>query len=100
MDLLLRQAAAALGSMLAYRVQVSAMDAAAKIVAAGLGPAVLPREAMEPLVGELGLSLVPLSEPWAYRHFTVCMRPSAGATSAARLLMQHLHETASLHSAA
>jgi DNA-binding transcriptional LysR family regulator len=100
MDLLLRKAAAALGSMLVYRVQVSALDAAARIVAAGLGPAVLPREAVLALEDELGLSLVPLSEPWAHRHFMLCVRPSAAATSAVCLLMKHLHETASLPSAA
>ena len=40
MDTLLRRS-------LAYRVQVSGMDAAARIVAADLGPAVLPSEAVE-----------------------------------------------------
>ena len=39
MDTLLRRQAALLGRSLAYRVQVSGMDAAARIVAAGLGPA-------------------------------------------------------------
>lgn len=95
MDQLLRQAAAALGSALAYRVQVSGMDAAAKIVAAGLGPAVLPREAVEPLARELGLAMVPLSDPWARRHFRLCVRPSTGSASAVRLLMRHLHEASS-----
>ena len=47
MDTLLRRQAALLGRSLAYRVQVSGMDAAARIVAADLGPAVLPREAVE-----------------------------------------------------
>ena len=47
MDTLLRRQAALLGRSLAYRVQVSGMDAVARIVAVGLGPAVLPREAVE-----------------------------------------------------
>ena len=94
MDTLLRQAAAALGSTLAYRVQVSGMDAAAKIVAAGLGPAVLPREAVEPMARQLGLALVPLSDPWAQRHFRLCVRPSTSALTAVRRLMQHLNEAA------
>ena len=42
-----RRQAALLGRSLAYRVQVSGMDAAARIAAADRGPAVLPREAVE-----------------------------------------------------
>jgi len=94
MDQLLRRQAALLGRVPAHRVQVSSMDAACRIVAAGLGLAVLPREVAVPHAGAGRLALVPLSEPWALRRFVVVTRPAPLQSASARLLAQHLHEAA------
>jgi len=62
------------------------------IVAAGLGLAVLPREAVGPDVHAPGLVQLPLHEPWVERRFVVCSRAESTLPATARLLMQHLRE--------
>ena len=74
MDAMLRRQAALLGRTLTHRIQVSSLDAACRIVGAGLGIAVLPREATAPHVSARRLAMVPLAEPWAVRRFVVCSR--------------------------
>jgi DNA-binding transcriptional LysR family regulator len=73
---------------------VSGMDAAARIVAAGLGPAILPREAIEPHAASHGLALVPLSDAWAERQFVVCMKADGSVSASARALAQSLQAMA------
>ncbi|MCW5610524.1 MAG: LysR family transcriptional regulator [Rubrivivax sp.] len=94
MDVLLRREAARLGRTPVHRIQVSGMDAAARIVAAGLGPAVLPREAVEGHASAKALALVPLSDPWAQRRFLVVTRADGSVTATTRLLVRHLHHQA------
>jgi len=78
----------------AYRMQVSNMDAACRIVAAGLGLAVLPREAAVPHAGAGRLALVPLSDAWATRQFVVASRKEPLVSASARLLMEFLRARA------
>ena len=93
-DVLLRREAARLGRTLAYRMQVSSMDVAARIVAAGLGPAVLPREAIAAHAAAASLAMVTLSDSWARRHFVVCTRAGGGLPATVRLLVEHLRSVA------
>jgi DNA-binding transcriptional LysR family regulator len=94
MDQLLRRQAALIGRLPAHRIQVSSIDAACRIVAAGLGLAVLPREVAVPHAGAGRLALVPLAEAWAERRFVVATRPPPLVSASARLLAQHLHAMA------
>ena len=94
METMLRRHAALLGRALNYRIQVSSLDAACRIVAAGLGLAILPREATEPHAAASGLTMLPLAEPWAQRRFVVCSRPGSMISATARLLVEHLHRQA------
>ncbi|MEN9629790.1 MAG: hypothetical protein RJA10_3018 [Pseudomonadota bacterium] len=94
MDLLLRREAARLGRVPDWRIQVSGMDAAARIVAAGLGPAVLPREALQGHASMAQLALVPLTDAWAVRRFRICTRNDGSTTAASRLLVRHLRDQA------
>jgi DNA-binding transcriptional LysR family regulator len=94
MDRLLQREAARLGATLVNRIQVSGMDAAARIVAAGLGPAILPREAVAQHAAASGLSLVPLTDAWAQRRFVVCVRADGAASAATRLLAESLRDAA------
>ena len=89
MDQLLRRQAALAGRLPAHRMQVSSMDAACRIVAAGLGLAVLPREVAVPHAGAGRLALVPLADAWAARRFVVASRPEPLRSAAARLLADH-----------
>lgn len=94
MDVMLRREAARLGRTPGWRIQVSGMDAAARIVAAGLGPCILPREAVEGHAVAGALALVPLSDAWAERHFCVITRADGNATATTRQLVQHLAASA------
>src|SRR5437762_6948714 len=76
LDQLLRRHAALLGRLPPYRMQVSSLDAASRMVAAGLGLAILPMEAATPHAGAGGLTLVPLAEAWAVRRLVVVARPA------------------------
>jgi DNA-binding transcriptional LysR family regulator len=74
--------------------QVSSIDAAARMVVAGLGLAILPLELATPHAGAGRLALVPLAEPWAVRRFVVVTRPTPLLSTAARLLAESLHRMA------
>ena len=90
MDTLLRRQAALLGRAMTHRMQVSSLDAGVRIVAAGLGLAVLPCEAAAPQIGASRLILRPLDEPWAERRFVIVSREDEWLSAAARLLVAHL----------
>ena len=90
MDALLRRQAALLGRLPMQRIQVSSLDAACRIVAAGLGLAILPREAAAPHADAGRLALVALDEPWAERRFVVCHRDGPLLSASARLLLAQL----------
>jgi DNA-binding transcriptional LysR family regulator len=90
MDQLLRRQAALLGRLPSHRIQVSSMDAACRIIAAGLGLAILPREVAVPHAGAGRLALVPLREDWAVRRFVVVTRPPPLRSATARLLAEFL----------
>lgn len=94
LDQLLRRHAALLGRLPSYRMQVSSIDAAARLVVAGLGLAILPVEVATPHAGAGRLALVPLAEPWAVRRFVLVTRPTPLLSAAARLLAQSLHRMA------
>ena len=94
MEIMLRRQAARFGAAPVHRIQVSSLDAACRIVAAGLGLAVLPREAAAPHATANGLALVPLAEAWAVRRFIICTRPLALQSATTRLLVEHLRQAA------
>ncbi|MBL8348272.1 MAG: LysR family transcriptional regulator [Rubrivivax sp.] len=94
MDLLLKREAARLGTTLAYRIQIASFDSACRIVAAGLGLAILPREATAPFAQSAGLAMVPLADAWAGRRFVVVARGEGTLGASARKLMEHLRRQA------
>lgn len=93
-EAMLRRQAALLGRTPAHRIQVSGLDAACRIVAAGLGLAILPREAIAPTAGATGLAVVPLTDRWAVRRFVVCSRGDATLSATSRALIGHLRQQA------
>lgn len=98
MDTMLRREAARMGRTPAWRIQVSSMDAAARIVAAGLGPAILPREAVQGHASAAQLAMVPLADAWAERRFLICTRADGSAAATTRLLVEHLaHQAREAH---
>jgi DNA-binding transcriptional LysR family regulator len=93
MSTLLHREAAQLGHALTYRIQINNFDSACRIVAAGLGLAVLPKEVTQPFAQAAGLVMVPLADAWAKRRFVICSRDEALLSATARLLLAHLRTT-------
>lgn len=87
-------AATALGQSIQVRQQMRSFDAACRMVAAGLGVAVLPREAIAPQLAQLPLRAVPLAEDWAQRTHYLALRTGADAPAAARTLVDALRAPA------
>lgn len=89
----LRRAAARAGRTLSYRIQVSTFDSACRNAAAGLGIAIVPREAVsEAYAGALKLRMLALTDAWAERRFVLCMRSRDSLSPAARSLADYLHQ--------
>lgn len=87
---MLSRAAAIIGRPVTYRALVSTFDAELRCVRANLGIAVVPREVVEPLAHNFGLRVVPLTDAWAERNFSICFRSEAALSPSARLLLAHL----------
>jgi DNA-binding transcriptional LysR family regulator len=89
-----RSVAAAAGKQMRYRIQVSTVDAAYRIVAAQLAVAIVPQEEASTIQQTLGLKVIPLSNDWARRQFVVAVRDK-GLSRPAQLLLESLKESAS-----
>lgn len=83
-------AAAALGEPIKVRMQMRSFDAASRMVAAGLGVAVLPAQAIRPQLAHLPIRAVPLAEDWARRMHYVALRTGDDASAAAHTLAEAL----------
>jgi len=91
----LRREAAVANQTLRHRIQVSTFDAACRNVAAGLGIAVVPREAAETFARALALRARALDRcVGGQRRFVICMRSRESLTAAARLLVDYLCQRA------
>lgn len=86
--------AAAAGKRMRYRIQVSTVDAACRIVAARLAVAIVPDEEARGLREALGLQVVPLANAWARRQFVASVRDDKALSTPARLLLESLRKSA------
>lgn len=93
MQTMQRSVAAAAGKQMRYRIQVSTVDAAYRIVAAQLAVAIIPQEEASTIQQTLGLKVIPLSNDWAKRQFVVAVRDK-GLSKPAQLLLESLKESA------
>jgi DNA-binding transcriptional LysR family regulator len=85
-------AASALGRTPKVRLQMRSFDAACRMVAAGLGVAVLPRQAISPQLATLPIRAVAIDEPWTRRTHHLALRTGHDAPAAARTLVEALRE--------
>lgn len=83
-------AAAALRKPIHVRMQMRSFDAACRMVAAGLGAAVLPMQAIAPQLAHLPVKAVPVVEDWARRTHFLALRADGGSSAVARALAQAL----------
>jgi DNA-binding transcriptional LysR family regulator len=79
-----------LGKALRIRIHVRSFDAIGQMVAAGLGIAVLPDKAVQPLVKAMGLRKIELTDAWVARELLLGMRDPQALPRAARSLLEHL----------
>ena len=79
-----------LSKPLRIRIQVRSFDAMCQMVAAGLGIAVLPVAAAQPLGQALGLRLIELSDGWVERELLLGARDLSALARPARTLLDHL----------
>ncbi|MDM0074501.1 LysR family transcriptional regulator [Variovorax sp. J2P1-59] len=80
----------ALGRSLKMRLQVRSFDAMCQMVAAGLGVAVLPREAVQPHLRSMNLKQITLQDSWARRRLLIGLRDASAVPRHVRLLIDHL----------
>jgi DNA-binding transcriptional LysR family regulator len=69
---------------------VRSFDAMCQMVAAGLGVAVLPADAVRALVRSLNLRQIPLQDAWARRQLLIGVRDMQALPRHARMLVEHL----------
>lgn len=80
----------ALGRNLKLRIRVRSFDAMCKMVAAGMGIAVLPSDAVHELVRSLNLRQITLKDSWAQRRLLIGLRDTKAVSRHVRLLLEHL----------
>lgn len=81
---------AALGRRLRVRIHVRSFDAMCQMVAAGLGVAVLPEQAVRPYLAAMGLVRVAIADAWVERALLLGVRDAAVLSRPVRLLLDHL----------
>lgn len=80
----------ALGRRLKIRIHVRSFDAMCQMVAAGMGVAVLPRDAIQAQLKALPLKQIELEDDWASRRLLIGLRDAAAVPRHVRLLIEHL----------
>jgi DNA-binding transcriptional LysR family regulator len=88
----LQAEAQALGRRLKLRIHVRSFDAMCRMVAAGMGVAVLPHEAVQPLLPAMDLRQIALNDEWAKRQLLIGLRDANAVPRIVRLLIDHLCE--------
>lgn len=93
-NLQLIKAASELEKTVRMAIQVTSYDALCLMVEAGLGIGILPRAVAERYTKALGIRIIALNESWARRELKICVRSFDALPVAARLLVNHLKQTA------
>jgi DNA-binding transcriptional LysR family regulator len=91
----LEQAARRAGKRISLRIQLGSFDAVCRMVAAGVGVAVIPRTCAERFADALGLALVPLEDAWARREIRLVRRAHRDLPQFGELLIRYLVDATS-----
>jgi DNA-binding transcriptional LysR family regulator len=84
--------AARLKRTIRHSYRVETVDVARRMVAAGLGVAVLPDGMVVPYQEAVGIRAIPLKDAWARRIKRICVRGSS-LTASTRLFLAHVQQT-------
>ena len=82
--------AARAGRPMRLRVQLRGFEAVCRLVEARVGLAILPESAAARAAQALSIVVVPLADPWALRHLTLCVRDLDGLPPFVRALVAQL----------
>ncbi|WP_204355727.1 LysR family transcriptional regulator [Marinobacter bohaiensis] len=81
--------ASGLGAHLNVRVQVKSFEAVCRMVAAGVGIGLVPKEALRQS-GNQSLAVIEVEEDWAQRDLKICTHPKATLSPFSQALIDHL----------
>src|SRR5262249_36632369 len=87
--------AARAGRPLRLRVQLRSFDAVCRLVECNVGSGIVPETTARWATKSMAIAAVPLSDAWAVRDLTICVRSSAELPTHARQLVEHLRASAS-----
>src|ERR1700723_901326 len=86
--------AARLGVRLRVRARLRDFDAICRMVAAGVGVAVVPEAAAKRCAQTMPLAVLAIRDSWANRQLTICARSFKSLPKPAKLLVDHLRKAA------
>jgi DNA-binding transcriptional LysR family regulator len=75
---------------LKIRVRLNSFESVARMVESGVGLAVLPESVARRYRRSMAIQIVPLSDGWTTRHFTVCTHRSRSLPPHAKRLLEYL----------
>ena len=82
--------AARIGRPLRLRVQLRSFDAVCRLVECNVGIGIVPETTAQRAAKTMAIAVVPLTDPWAVRELTICMRGMDDLPPYARQLVEHL----------
>jgi DNA-binding transcriptional LysR family regulator len=82
--------ASRMGRSLRLRVQLRSFDAVCRMVEAGVGLGIVPETTARRASRTMAIAVVELSDPWAPRDLTICIRSLDDLPASARELVEHL----------
>ena len=92
LTVLLGEEAERLSRVIRHSYRVETVEVARRMVAAGLGVAVLPASMVVPFQDVIGVRAIPLSDAWARRDKRICVRNPSTLPASARLFLAHIRQ--------
>ncbi len=86
--------ASRIGRPLRLRVQLRSFDAICRLVECSVGVGIVPETTVQRTAGNMAIESVQLSDPWALRELTICVRDEDALPPYARQLVDHLRASA------
>jgi DNA-binding transcriptional LysR family regulator len=84
-----------IGRPLRLRVQLRSFDAVCRLVECGVGIGIVPETTARRVQKTMAIAVVPLTDPWAVRELTICVRNMKELPLYARQLVEHLRDQGS-----
>jgi DNA-binding transcriptional LysR family regulator len=79
-----------IGRPLRLRVQLRSFDAVCRLVECNVGIGIVPETTARRVQATVAIAVVPLTDPWAVRELTICVRKMSELPLYARQLVEHL----------